>query len=176
MTRPRDAKLRLSKVNTPPRGLQSFLGNVNQGVNPHELDHTISPTVELSPFWGIDQVKGGLASLSISGTVGQGVTVVVPPGQVWQVIAASCDMSLVATESLGLSLNIQDPSGGIMQAVVSEDYIIGTPSVTRLSTGLVFTPHLILPTGWGLRGMVTMATDATNRTMEVNYMYIPLQA
>ena len=65
----------MSKINTPPLGLQSLLGSQSFGDNPDDLLQGVRPTVDMLPFYGVNSLKqdaataarntpGGLASFT----------------------------------------------------------------------------------------------------------------
>jgi len=47
----------MSKINTPPLGLQNLLGSQNFGDNPSELGQTVAPTLDLLPFYGAGLIR-----------------------------------------------------------------------------------------------------------------------
>lgn len=105
MTSPRDKRLTKSKVNQPPRGLQSLLGNVNQGVNPHELNHVIQPTTDLLPFWSVDKQKSE-SKITVVSTVLGGSTIVVPDGKLWRVRHIAGRTVTQSTDVLALEIEV----------------------------------------------------------------------
>lgn len=47
----------MSKINTPPVGLQSLLGSQSFGDNPNDLLEQVRPIVDLTPFWGSNKLE-----------------------------------------------------------------------------------------------------------------------
>ena len=175
MTRPADKNRIVSKVNTTPRALQSLLGNVNQGINPHELDHRISPNVDLYPHWAANSLRSILNSQSIAGTVGQGITEVVPDGETWQVIAASVTkVKASTTTEYDLAIQLIDPSQAAGCSIFSRQLkpygiTAGIPAV-----GGLMPDRFLLPSGWGIRGQVMESNNNPNTTMTLRIIYILL--
>ena len=79
----------MSRINTVPRGLQSFLGNTNMGDNPSELSPVAAGVVNLERFLAIDRMR----SISSGGTVipaGSGradvFSITVPDNKLWMLV------------------------------------------------------------------------------------------
>lgn len=79
----------MSIVNRVPRGLQSLLDSKSLGVNPTELLQTISPVVDLAPFWYADKPLLGASGTAVGGAVGTLATTTVPAGELWGVVNVS---------------------------------------------------------------------------------------
>ena len=173
MTNPKDLRKTASKVNTTPKGLQDLLGNVNQGTNPHELDHKISPIVDLYRFWTVNKVLAKFATAEVAGTVGQGLSVPVPEGELWQIVAASCAFELGGTnDETMISVGILDSTLTTMisfyQSILPSN--LGTATNYQVAGG-VFPDSLILSGGWNIRGQVDCSILATARTMTLQILY-----
>jgi len=165
----------MSKINTPPRGLQNFLGNVNQGVNPSDLDQQVNPTVDLVPFWGTDKLKSIVSGASIAGTLGQGITVEVPEGELWIPIAASGQYFVAQAQTRQISLRVVDQSGGGL-SIIANGRIDSASLTAEVTCGLAFPNRFILPSSWGIRCQIDETSSATAATMEVNIFYYKLDA
>ncbi|GAG61667.1 unnamed protein product, partial [marine sediment metagenome] len=168
MTNPRE--LNKSKVNSPPRGLQYFLGNVNQGLNPHELNHEVQPIADLVPFWGVDKTVSSVVGGNIVKTIGQGIEMLVPEGEVWYMVAASAQCFASATFALAISLRIVAPGGGLLTTIAT-GIAFPAPSVWELHAGTLFTQPFILPTGYGFKLQVDMSDNAAASDVEINATY-----
>lgn len=176
MTRPKDAFQRVSKVNTAPRGLQSLLGNVNQGINPHELAHQLSPGIDLYPFLVIDKKRwgGGLAAYT---AVGDLIGVTVPEGEVWAVDNFSGIIPGYGTagDTIRFAIVYADASG-------NHHYLDQSPLWTRSATadlyslGHHFDSPLMLPPGWGLFVLIQEMTTAVTVYASYRYTYAKLTA
>lgn len=164
-----------SKVNTPPRGLQDFLGNVNQGVNPHELNHTVNPGVDLIPFWGVDKTTTTIASGSVNGTIGQGIELRVPSGEIWMPVAVSGQYFYAIGNTRAISLRLQTPSGGGL-VIVANARVAAAAAAGELTCGAFIPSRFILPTDWGFRCQVDESDNAAASTMEVNITYYKIRA
>lgn len=166
----------LSKVNTPPIGLQNLLGNVNQGVNPHELDQIITPSVDLYPHWATNKIRAAFETAEVAGAVGQGLGISVPEGELWQVIAAECAYETVsATTDTSISVGVMDPTLTTMVSFYTIEFL-NVPGLTGdyQVVGGPFPDRFILGGGWSIRGQVNGSTVATVRTMNVKLLYVKL--
>jgi hypothetical protein len=79
----------MSRINTVPRGLQSFLGNTNMGDNPSELSQVTAPVVNLSEWLRIDRMR----AFSSAGTIVLApptdiVSLTVPDNKLWFLVNA----------------------------------------------------------------------------------------
>ena len=177
MTNPGDLRKLVSKVNSSPRGLQDLLGNVNQGINPHELDHRISPVVDLYPHWSVNRLLAEFKTEEIAGTVGQGTNIEVPEGELWQVVAAECayENSSSQMDDTSLSVGVLDPSLAKMVSFYT-DWTLNAPGTagTYQVVGGPFPDRFILSGGWNIRGQVNGSNQAVARTMNVKCLYIKL--
>ena len=181
MTNPRDLRKLVSKVNTTPKGLQSLLGNVNQGINPHELNHLVTPGVDLFQFYGVDKLKGFSNSSAQAPVTGWAVDVTVPEGKLWQIVAAGVAINVAATDETGIGLRLRNP-GGISNTV--DIPIASFPPITSQvhsgvtvnQVGLVFPNRFFLSAGWLIRGIVLGTNDADSTTMTVTVAAIEIDA
>lgn len=179
MTNIRDKLIYLSKVNTPPVGLQNLLGNVNQGVNPHELDHKITPVVDLYPHWAVNKLKTELSFGEVAGTSGEGLTINVPDGELWQVVAASAHYENVSAgnDDTNIGIGIADSSDAVTTIVSVNSFGVNSPgAVGQFGSvaGCAFPDRFILSSGWGIRGEVISSSQAGVRTMYVKVVYVKL--
>lgn len=96
----------MGRVNTPPLGLQSLLGNQNFGDNPDDLSQTIRPVIDQTPFLGSTQIKYSRDASSLNG-VGVAVTTTVPQGEAWYILGVSLQIPGVTNAGqfqLGIAL------------------------------------------------------------------------
>ena len=173
MTNPRDKRLLISKVNTPPKGLQSLLGNVNQGLNPHELAHAVSPSVDLFPHWAIDKMKVNSATSSYAPGPGTGQTITVPAGELWMPISIAGSFSMLIAQEYEFTLGIIDPAASMATTIA----VARTDAACRatnqlLRVGVVLPERFFVPAGWGFRQEFSWATSATPRSSTLNVQYI----
>ena len=99
----------MSKINTLPKGLQQFLGNTHQGVNPSELSQTVQPQVDLQPFWSADKLKWFSNAVTVT-TPGNGNIVVVPQGELWSPVVHSGRITgLTPADTVAISTEIWAP-------------------------------------------------------------------
>ena len=175
MTDPRQENKKVSKINQPPRGLQDFLGNVNQGINPHELDHRVAPGVDLVPFWGVDKIRMLVNTGNVTGAVGQGIELAVPAGEVWIPIAVSGDWFLLTTEIGRIALHMTDPAGNARTVIAKSELVTAGAGTEAISCGLAFPQRFVMPTGWKFRCQVETSTVAGAQSMSVDVMYYRLR-
>ena len=177
MTRPQDKRIFLSKVNTPPVGLQDLLGNVNQGVNPHDLDHKISPGVDLYPHYTSNRLEIATASAEVAGITGQGVGIPIPEGQIWQPIALSAEYELQGTnaDDTQFSVGVQRLGTGYY-VPFHTSFDLNYPG-TAGDFGVACGPtgqRFFVSGGWQFWAQVDAAVQTDVRTMTINVFYARL--
>jgi len=164
----------MSKINTLPKGLQSFLGNTSQGVNPSDLSPGVDPSFDMYPFWASDKIKGAFVNANTVGVIGQNLNLAVPEGEVWQLIAVSSTFPMLVENSVGLGIQLVEPSGSVNVTIASV-FRESPDSITNCVVSKVFPNRFLLPAGWKIRGVIESASDATGRAMFVSAMYIPFK-
>lgn len=74
------------RINTPPRGLQSFLGSQNFGDNPSDLSQIVQPVLSVFPFYlGEKLERFYSAEITFTTETSQTITTV-PDGKLWYVL------------------------------------------------------------------------------------------
>lgn len=82
----------MSKINSPPLGLQDLLGSQNFGDNPDELARTVFGGVDLIPFLGSSRLSYARATESNTLTIGGGIApLTVPEGEAWYLLGATAN-------------------------------------------------------------------------------------
>lgn len=77
----------MGRINTVPRGLQSFLGNSNFGDNPAEMSGVAAPTVAIDRFLEVDQTRSYVsAAVLVAAGNAQVDRIVVPDNELWWVL------------------------------------------------------------------------------------------
>lgn len=174
MTNPRDKSTLVSKVNATPIGLQNLLGNVNQGINPHELDHKISPTVDLFPFWSQQKTRFATETGSVAGTIGQGIEIEVPEGELWVPLAMEGAFPVAGVgNEIAISVGILPEITGNMVAVASV-YQNGVAANGRVVASIAFPNRFIMSGGQAFGCQVDQATSTLAQTMSLEVMYVRL--
>jgi len=72
----------MSQITRVPWGLQDFLGNRNQGDNPSVFGEVVTPTLDMTPFFSINNEKlysEGFGIITANATIDH----TVPEGEVW---------------------------------------------------------------------------------------------
>lgn len=164
----------MSKINTVPRGLQGYLGNTAQGINPDELARVVQSQVDLSPFYNVDRMR--IATATVTGTTPEGGAIVrVPTGEIWQPIMMS---SYAKTFTVGdvarLSCEIWSPASNRVQIAVSDQITIGDVLDT-VSAQYVWSYPMYFPSGWGFVAMGQEFDVAVAETKELNMFYYRLE-
>ena len=175
MTNPRDKRLLISKVNASPKGLQSLLGNVNQGVNPHELDHVVSPGVDLYPHWAADKTLVKSETTSVVPSPGNGMTITVPEGEIWQPIAIGGVVSMLIAVEYAFSVGILNPASlthTTVASAVTDQAAVATNN--QLRAGYVFPNRFFLSGGWGIRFQYNWSTSVAARSITLNVLYVKI--
>lgn len=166
----------MSKINQTPIGLQSLLGNVNQGVNPSELDGNVSPGVDLLPFWGYEKTKFRVVGGSVAHTVGQGTEMVVPTGEVWLPIAVSADSFNLTTQEGILALHITDNLGATRTVIAQSAFQADSGNTQRVACGVIFSTRFLMGAGMRFRAEWNSAIGpATNSTMNIDLTYYSIR-
>lgn len=93
----------MSKINTPPIGLQQLLGSQNFGDNPDDLLQQVRSVVDLIPFWGAQHME---VSRTEGGRSDEGIISSVPFFGPAMILAASARVSGGMTGAAPLSLGI----------------------------------------------------------------------
>jgi hypothetical protein len=75
----------MSRINTVPRGLQSFLGNTNMGDNPTEMSPVAAPVVDLDGWLRIDKMRSYVSAGTVMLTIGDVVSLTVPDNKLYMV-------------------------------------------------------------------------------------------
>lgn len=175
MTNPRDKSKNASMIATSPRGLQDLLGNINQGVNPHDLSHTVSGVIDLTPFWSTDKLQMN-ANLGAITAVGDYVSFEVPTGEVWRPVNVTAHLnSQTANDETRLSVVYKDPTGRVFSLVDGDLYTEATGN-DLYYLGYQFTNVMLLPSGWTIGAVVNQFSHAGAENLTVRLAYVRLRA
>lgn len=105
----------MSRINTVPKGLQSFLGNTNFGDNPSELSEVAAPVVQLNPFLQVDQMRArSSAAITTVNSPGNAIEqFAVPQNKIWFVLGFGIKcLPAVAVANFGQHVDIYNyPQG-----------------------------------------------------------------
>lgn len=100
----------MSRINTVPKGLQSFLGNTNFGDNPSEMSEVAAPIVDLNPFLQVDQVRAYESAVITQNAPPVLInSLTVPENELWFILAAAVSVNCVnaTQQSFGSSLRLR---------------------------------------------------------------------
>lgn len=112
----------MSKINALPKGLQEFLGNTSQGVNPSDLLPGVRPEFDMFPFWASDKTVIESNNGNVT-TVGNTVALAVPAGEVWMPIQITASMTgLTIGDVVRFSVGIVTPDGLALQFNESQKF------------------------------------------------------
>lgn len=162
----------MSKVNTLPKGLQEFLGNTSQGVNPSDLSGTVSPGIDLYPFWSADKIRNVVSNANI-GAVGQFAALQVPAGESRIPIAISADIQIAAGERWRINVHLTDPAGNARSIVCQSDTVTGA-ATEFVSCSHVWGQNLLIPSGWFFIAFCEAYGGAV-RVMSIDFTYVPVK-
>lgn len=167
----------MSKVNTTPRGLQSLLGNVNQGENPNQLNQVINPTTDLFPFWSVDKTRFRVVAGSVAHTIGQGVELVVPEGKLYIPTAVSTDGFNLNGQGGSIGVHITDAAGNVRAIVASSLYLPDLGATQTVYCGVAFPNRFVMTPGQRFRSQWLIAEGpTTNATLSIDLYYVELDA
>lgn len=148
------------------------MGNVNQGVNPSDLSQTVAPTVDLVPFWGVEKTLFRVAAASVAHTIGQGVEMLVPFGELWVPLVVSADSFNLAGQDGLLAIHVTDEAGNARPVIAQSAYQADTGVTARVSCGTVISQRFIMAAGTRFRAeWNSVLGPATNSTMSIDLMY-----
>lgn len=103
----------MSKINTPPIGLQDFLGSKNYGENPAQLGQVVSPMLDLAPFFGVYEQDIARDTGVLTGR-GIAATVEVPEGEAWYLLAAGGRIETAAAAAVyAIAIELESAVGGL---------------------------------------------------------------
>ena len=131
----------MSRINRLPSGLQEFLGNTSQGVNPSELSNVVSPTFDISDFWKV-QKQDEIRIVTSMTAVYQSAFFQIPQSELWMLIGVSAGVNILTTESAQLVVQIAEP------AAISRTIIASSPYRTAGATSETIVAHASMPPGY----------------------------
>ena len=152
----------MSRINTPPIGLQDLLGSKNFGDNPSDLLEQVRPVVDLLPFWGTQKLKFAAESATTAGA-GSVVELDVPENENWAILSAHFQRTLLsAGEGTRMVIAWSNSAFGTtvwpLAATAIED-----PKAGRAELDLIYQPAnlWLLPAGSQLRGIINSSDIAS---------------
>jgi len=167
----------VSKINQTPRGLQSLLGNVNQGVNPSDLSQVVSPGVDLFPFWAVEKTKFQLQGASVAHVVGQGIELIVPEGKLWMPLVVSSNGFNLSGQGGQISIHITDNSATARPVLAVSEYNPDRGVTVGVACSAVLQKPFVMSAGNRFRAEWLGADGPnTNSSFNIDLMYIEIQA
>lgn len=168
----------VSRINTPPKGLQNLLGNINQGINPSNLSQEVYGVTDLYPHWTANKLDVAFATAEVAGVTGQGVGIAIPEGEIWQPLALSMEYELVGTnaDDTGISVGIQKLGTGYYVALFRSDQAVnavGAAGEFQIACGPL-TERFYLDGRWQFWAQVDGAAQSNVRTMTIQVLYAKL--
>lgn len=168
----------MTPIGRYPAGLLELIGSKSNGVQPTAFREDARFTLDLTPFFGTWAVERAVDTTLAES---QSVTITVPNGAWWRLVAASMHVSLSETNtgiagSIRLSPEITSANtAALARGVWNEDQL--NPTSANLGPALVtFVPPtvLVLPPGATLWG--TLDVLGTDPTLEaaLQVLYVPL--
>lgn len=166
----------MSIINRLPWGLQGLLGSVNQGKNPGELLQEVRPTVDLTPFWGLEQLQFERDAKTLT-TRGQVAVLTVPDGEAWQPLIMSGKLNGVndvgTIFSIGLGQITLDPATQIFCTFASSGLLTSAVIGQIMSFGITFPQPMLFHAGIQLQLRLEEYVPAVgvNDTFELNLIF-----
>lgn len=147
----------MSRINRVPKGFLDFLGTQNQGDNPSELMQDVRPSIDLFPFFAAERVSLFSDSVNSAGAL-DGVTFVVPDGEVWFPLFWSGRYSIAANgDTCDLHLSVTKPANGqqnpaeasTIRNVIQSAYFTGATTTAGEQLDVTYTFPMLVSFGTG---------------------------
>lgn len=164
----------VGKIQRTPRGLLQFLGMVGTGVPPTELADEVRANFPLLPFLGSTIAQNVGASGSVQ-AVGDVVTVPVPAGQAWILIAGNYGSALAAADEARYSFRILTKDGNFVRLHTSQWFgsPYTPPGVQNGITGFTLPMPFVLTAGESIEAILDVGPLAAPVTCTCNaYAYV----
>ena len=170
----------MGRINTPPVGLQSLLGNTNFGDNPSDLSEVVAPTLEFFAFMAQQKVHFERNAGSLAGQ-GFATQIVIPDGEIWALLGVNGFVNFnAAGDEIQYQINIRDAPN--IPVVDPQHVLAHTPVVTATNAleplQLVYEPNHLwwLQPGTRLQLNVNEATSGVAVSYTLRAMYYKLTA
>lgn len=171
----------MGAVNRYPQGLLGLLSAKTDGKTPDQASETLSPTLDLTPFY-LSGISLSIAEASESGsTIGTFADIEVPTGETWMVYAIESRMTAVTAGDTGHvapeMYNVQGTQVGGMifnETVLGFAFTAGTSGEIQ-SNKVVFPAPVVVrsPIAFRTRGMRLGAV--TTVLLETRVLYYRLE-
>jgi len=162
----------VSAINRLPKGLQEFLGNTSQGVNPGELLQGVRPGVDLYPFWSLDQTVAETATQAVT-SPGNGAFLTIPEGEVWAPLTLGARITgLTGNDDIRIAVSVFSPGGleHVLNQSIDYNQPVATSPNSRYSVAHNFERTWLFPAGWIFGAVVQeiiIAAPSENMTISM---------
>jgi hypothetical protein len=171
---------RATPIFTSPQGLQGFLGTKAVGQNPDRLAGTVTPEIDLGPFWRANfewKFVGRTDAVTVRGITGSTAAFTVPAGKFWVPLFHSVIGYGGAGDTIDVVPALLRTQASAVDPVASwSDTSQAGGSQLRLS--MVTWPWWQFPTifgpGWGFTALCRFVTLAVAPQCDVRLTYIEL--
>lgn len=144
-------------------------------MNPSDLRRDVMPTIDLQPYWDLDQIEYVQAAGSVAAVYGVSY-LQVPEGEAWIPLSLKYDITgTVIGESFALGIGITNNSAAVRAMVAVNN---GTQSVTAIETTAVayaWNMRNLVPAGDRFFGQVNKFVAAGARTTALSLRFIRLK-
>jgi hypothetical protein len=164
----------MGRIQTLPIGYLDALGLKTTGVNPPNTLDSVTPVVDMLPFYFGDNVDSetNLFTGVVSGT---DVSISVPAGEAWIPLAASYNVirDAVNIQPIETSIGFVVRNNFVRTGVINQTT---TLSVTGQMVTAVWNPafHMLLPAGSVIRGRLDVGGAGVNAFGELDVAFIRL--
>jgi len=167
----------MSKINSPPVGLQSLLGSKNFGENPDDLLREVRPTVDMLPFWGSQRLRFD-QTVAIQAGVGSMVERQIPLGESWLVLSASITiLNLASGAENGLAIHLDDSLVGTISFRVAYQWSGTNPQPANQESSCIWQPPIpyLLAGGSVIRGWNAGINPAQSGSWQLDIVHYRLE-
>lgn len=162
----------MTAINTVPKGLQAYLGNTSQGVNPSELLPGVRPSLDLTPYWNVDKQQMARWSGTVIGAYNNTQTQI-PEGEMWLVHAASCSLALNAVGDVGGTVvQLRNAAGNVQLNLASSEVYTVLAGVSLVTASYVPPQPVFWSAGTVVVGMAsTFTPGAVNAAITLDLLF-----
>lgn len=161
----------MSKINSLPSGLQEFLGNTSQGVNPSELSNVVTPTFDISDFWKVPKTKVIRIAINFTAVYTNG-SFTVPNNEIWMLVSVSGNVNILTTESAQLVISLTEQGGLNRQVIAQSDYRVAGATSETVAAHAVLPPGFMVSAGQSLYCTANMMNVAAARGGEMIMRFV----
>lgn len=166
----------MSKINSPPIGLQSLLGSKNFGENPDDLGQQVRPVVDMLPFWASQRLRFLNAKTNSSGQQSV-VEIQVPLGETWMILSVAFDVEmLAAADDMNSKIALDETNTGVDWYTVASNFFMNVSSMNGQFFTTMWNPPIgfFLSGGTVIRG-IHQGSNQAAKDFELDVVYYRLE-